>query len=134
MDIIDPITPLTTSEQNKDVKSINTTSNTAPVKKNHNYKQPTVAETCEYLYKNYMIDGYYSIELEAILSGDMTLLKHFTEYISTKPLPTKPKPEWLSITPQRQDDNITQDINNLINLENNENSTTQAATDRKSVV
>ena len=74
-----------------------------------------------------MIDGYMSIELEAILNGDMTLLKHFTDYLSTKPLPTKPKPQWLSVTPQRQDDNIKANITNMINLENYENSTTQLA-------
>ena len=107
--------------------STNTTPITAPVNKTRNSKQLTIEETCENLYKNYMIDGYMSIELEAILNGDMTLLMHFTKYLSTKPLPTKPKPKWLSVTPQRQDDIITQDITNLINLENNENSTTQLA-------
>ena len=74
-----------------------------------------------------MIDGYMSIELEAILNGDMTLLIHFTEYLSTKPLPTKPKPKWLSLTPQQQDNNDTYDTTTIIDLANNENSTKQPA-------
>ena len=63
-----------------------------------------------------MIDGYFSIELEAILHGDMNLLLHFTEYLKDKPLPTKPKPDWLSVTPKRQDDSTTHNTNTSINL------------------
>ena len=64
----------TTPQRSKDTEATKIATQKAPGKKSQTTTQPTITEICDNLYKNYMIDGYFSIELEAILHGDMNEL------------------------------------------------------------